>query len=119
MSIKSPSDLDVLIGAKIRAARIAKGMSQEKLGEHIGLTFQQIQKYERGKNRISAGRLDQMAQVLDCPLLWLFGKTDDSGIVPTAHQLLADRIADLRPDQRRSIEKVIDAMSEALPQAAE
>lgn len=61
-------DLDSHVGARIRLRRTMLGMSQEKLGEAIGLTFQQIQKYERGTNRVSASRLFDIARVLDVPI---------------------------------------------------
>src|SRR5215218_5978851 len=110
MSSKSPSDLDKLIGQKIRAARLAHGVTQEVLAEKLGLTFQQVQKYEKGLNRIAAGRLDQVDQNLDCPLLWLFGKEEDAGIVPTPNQVLAEQIEQLRPEQRAAIEQMAKAM---------
>lgn len=57
--------VDAYVGARLRMRRLMIGMSQSKLGEHLGVTFQQIQKYEKGANRISAARLKQAAQVLD------------------------------------------------------
>ncbi|MEE1609719.1 helix-turn-helix domain-containing protein [Microvirga sp. CF3016] len=61
---RSPSDVDRYIGCQIRLRRMAVGMSQEKLGESIGITFQQVQKYERGMNRVGAARLQSIAHVL-------------------------------------------------------
>ena len=57
--------VDVYVGARLRMRRVMLGLSQGKLGEHLGVTFQQIQKYEKGANRISATRLRQAAEVLD------------------------------------------------------
>jgi transcriptional regulator with XRE-family HTH domain len=57
--------VDAYVGARLRMRRLMIGMSQSKLGEHLGVTFQQIQKYEKGANRISAARLKQAAQILD------------------------------------------------------
>ena len=57
--------VDAYVGARLRMRRLMMGLSQSKLGEHLGVTFQQIQKYEKGTNRISAARLKQAAQVLD------------------------------------------------------
>ncbi|HEV2565972.1 MAG TPA: helix-turn-helix domain-containing protein [Microvirga sp.] len=65
---KSPSDVDRYIGCQIRLRRTAVGMSQEKLGESIGITFQQVQKYERGMNRVGAARLQSIAHVLGLPI---------------------------------------------------
>lgn len=75
---KAPSGADVHIGARIRKRRMLLGMSQEKLGDALGVTFQQIQKYERGTNRISAGRLQNIGEVLSVPAAYFFeGLSDD------------------------------------------
>ncbi|MFG1304205.1 helix-turn-helix transcriptional regulator [Xanthobacter autotrophicus] len=66
-----PKPEDIAIGARIRRRRMLIGMSQEKLGERLGITFQQIQKYEKGTNRISGSRILQVANVLDVPPQWL------------------------------------------------
>ena len=63
---------DVEIGRKIRALRLQRGMSQSALAEKIGLTFQQVQKYEKGTNRVSAGRLQQIADVLGVDVTFFF-----------------------------------------------
>jgi len=63
---------DLYIGSQIRAARIERGISQTALGDVLGITFQQIQKYKKGSNRISAGALFELAEFLDKPLLWFF-----------------------------------------------
>jgi transcriptional regulator with XRE-family HTH domain len=60
---------DEIVSRNIRAARIAKGISQEKLGAGLGLTFQQVQKYEKAHNRVSVGTLVQIAQILDTPIV--------------------------------------------------
>ena len=62
---KAPNPIDQQVGARLRMQRMLVGMSQEKLGEALGVTFQQIQKYEKGSNRISASTLKQVAQVLN------------------------------------------------------
>lgn len=64
----SPNPIDVYVGARVKMRRTLLGMSQEKLGEAIGLTFQQVQKYERGLNRISASRLFDISKVLEVPI---------------------------------------------------
>ncbi|KXV00373.1 transcriptional regulator [Gluconobacter potus] len=64
--------MDVHVGNRIRLRRTLMGLSQEKLGEALGLTFQQIQKYERGANRVGASRLYDLAQVLDVPIGFFF-----------------------------------------------
>lgn len=68
----TPRPVDVHVGQRLRQRRTLLGMSQEKLGEAVGLTFQQIQKYERGANRIGASRLFQLGQVLDVPVSYFF-----------------------------------------------
>lgn len=71
-SVKKPNPIDIHVGSRLRLRRMMMGMSQEKLGEQLGLTFQQIQKYEKGTNRIGASRLYQLAQVLDIPVHFFF-----------------------------------------------
>lgn len=70
-----PDPVDVHVGSKLRLRRTLLGMSQEKLGEAVSLTFQQIQKYERGTNRIGASRLHQLARVLEVPVAFFFEDT--------------------------------------------
>lgn len=64
--------IDLLVGRKVRQARQEKAMSQEQLGDHLEITFQQIQKYERGINRVSASRLYDIAEFLEKPVNWFF-----------------------------------------------
>lgn len=71
-SIKTPNPTDKHVGSRVRIRRIMLGMSQEKLGNALGLTFQQVQKYEKGVNRIGASRLQQIAAVLDAPPSFFF-----------------------------------------------
>jgi len=72
MSAKAPNPVDKYVGSRVRMRRIMLGMSQEKLGEALDLTFQQIQKYEKGTNRIGASRLQQIADILQVPVSFLF-----------------------------------------------
>jgi len=74
----SANPVDVHVGARMRLRRTLLGLSQEKMGEAIGLTFQQVQKYERGANRIGASRLFDLAQVLDVPVSYFFDDMPDS-----------------------------------------
>ncbi len=67
-----PSPIDVHVGSRIRLRRTLMGMSQERLGESLGLTFQQVQKYERGANRVGASRLFDLSRVLDVPISFFF-----------------------------------------------
>jgi transcriptional regulator with XRE-family HTH domain len=79
MSSKSnTAELETQIGERIRSRRIRAGVSQENLGKPLGITFQQIQKYEKGTNRVSAGRLLKIAEVLGCDVMDFFDGLQDS-----------------------------------------
>lgn len=72
MVTKMPNPIDVHVGSRLRMRRMLVGMSQEKLGESLDVTFQQIQKYEKGSNRISASRLFDIARILNVPIQFFF-----------------------------------------------
>jgi transcriptional regulator with XRE-family HTH domain len=72
MATKSAGPVDSHIGARIRSRRIAIGMSQERLGDSLGVTFQQVQKYEKGANRVGASRLQAIADALNVPAAFFF-----------------------------------------------
>ena len=69
---KAPNPIDKHVGSRVRMRRMMLGMSQEKLGDALGLTFQQVQKYEKGTNRIGASRLQQISQILQVPVAFFF-----------------------------------------------
>ena len=69
---KKPNPIDVHVGSRIRLRRTMLGMSQEKLGESLGITFQQIQKYEKGTNRVGASRLQNISTILNVPVSFFF-----------------------------------------------
>ncbi|HEU4988026.1 MAG TPA: helix-turn-helix transcriptional regulator [Rhizobiaceae bacterium] len=69
---KKPNPIDVHVGGRIRLRRNMLGMSQEKLGEALGITFQQIQKYEKGTNRVGASRLQAISSILNTPVSFFF-----------------------------------------------
>ena len=73
---KGPHPIDVHVGARVKLRRMLLGMSQEALGKALGLTFQQIQKYEKGANRIGASRIFEMSKLLDVPIQYFY---DDYG----------------------------------------
>jgi transcriptional regulator with XRE-family HTH domain len=73
-----PSPIDIHVGTRIRLRRTLLGMSQERLGDALGLTFQQVQKYERGVNRVGASRLFDLSRVLDVPISFFFDDMPDS-----------------------------------------
>jgi transcriptional regulator with XRE-family HTH domain len=125
---KAPSNVDRHVGSRVRMRRILNGMSQESLGEALGVTFQQVQKYEKGTNRIGASRLHQIASVLGVPIEFFYegapaapggsGRTNlpesaglrDDLITPENLQLLKAfaRIRD--PKIRRYIMKLTEAV---------
>jgi len=72
MAKKAPNPIDKYVGSRVRMRRMMLGMSQEKLGNALGLTFQQVQKYEKGTNRIGASRLQQIAQILQVQVAFFF-----------------------------------------------
>ena len=69
---RNPNPVDIHVGGRVRLRRMLLGMSQEKLGEHLGLTFQQVQKYEKGANRIGASRLFELARILGVGVQFFF-----------------------------------------------
>jgi transcriptional regulator with XRE-family HTH domain len=82
-----PAPVDVHVGARVRTRRLLIGMNQETLARALGLTFQQVQKYEGGANRISASRLSQIAEVLGVPISYFFHDLDGAGDEASAHDL--------------------------------
>jgi transcriptional regulator with XRE-family HTH domain len=72
MATKAPNPIDKHVGSRVRMRRMMLGMSQEKLGDALGLTFQQVQKYEKGTNRIGASRLQQISLILQVPVAFFF-----------------------------------------------
>jgi transcriptional regulator with XRE-family HTH domain len=83
-----PNPVDIHVGSRVRLRRTLLGLSQEKLGEAVGLTFQQIQKYERGANRIGASRLFEFSRILDVPVSFFFDDMDDRARVAQGDQVL-------------------------------
>jgi transcriptional regulator with XRE-family HTH domain len=69
---KRPNPTDIYVGSRVRMRRKMLGLSQEKLGEKLGITFQQIQKYEKGTNRVGASRLQAMADAMEVPIAYFF-----------------------------------------------
>ena len=92
--IKTPNPTDKHVGSRVRMRRMMLSMSQEKLGDALGLTFQQVQKYEKGANRVGAGRLTQIARVLELPVSSFFNPPNpDETAASGARQLEADYFA--------------------------
>ena len=98
---RGPDPIDIHVGAQVRARRILLGLSQEKLAEGLGITFQQVQKYERGSNRISASRLFNVAQLLDVPITYFYEGVDDSKGVNAADIANSAKEAEFPEDMMR------------------
>ena len=83
-----PNPTDVQVGARVRQRRVQLGLSQEKLGEALGLTFQQVQKYERGANRVGASRLWDISRILGVPVSYFYSGAEEdeggAGLAPAA-----------------------------------
>ena len=77
---KKPNPIDVHVGSRIRLRRNMLGLSQEKLGENLGITFQQIQKYEKGTNRVGASRLQAISAILNVPVSFFFEDAPGTGV---------------------------------------
>ena len=99
-----PNPVDVHVGGRVRLRRTLLGMSQEKLGEAIGLTFQQVQKYERGANRIGASRLWDLSRVLDCPISFFFEEMDE-GTASSSPRNLNMESPDIEPQENDPMAK--------------
>ena len=82
MSKRDPNYIDRHVGNRVRMRRLLIGMSQEKLGEMLGITFQQVQKYAKGSNRVSASRLYYLAQILGVPVQFFFDELPETGEQP-------------------------------------
>ena len=101
---KEPNPIDRHVGNRVRMQRILLNMSQEKLGEALGITFQQVQKYESGHNRVSASRLFDISRVLNCPIAYFFEdigpETTGVRTTPAARSAedLAEEVADIDAD---------------------
>jgi transcriptional regulator with XRE-family HTH domain len=93
-----PNPIDVHVGARVRLRRTLLGMSQEKLGEALGLTFQQVQKYERGTNRIGASRLFDLSRVLEVPVSFFFEEMA-SEVAERSPAQLQSGVAEERPSE--------------------
>jgi len=88
-----PHPVDVHVGSRVRMRRTLLGMSQEKLGDALALTFQQVQKYERGANRVGASRLFEISQILDVPISYFFEEMAHEIATLTPHSVDASGTA--------------------------
>src|SRR5882724_9347164 len=106
-----PNPIDVQVGSRVRLRRNMLGLSQEKLGAAIGLTFQQVQKYERGANRVGASRLHELSRVLDVPVSFFFDDVDPvrAPAIPGGFAEPPAETFDSDPLRRRETIELIDA----------
>lgn len=118
---RSTDNTDVFVGARIRARRLEIGLSQEVLGEKIGVSFQQVQKYEKGANRVGAGRLRQLGEALDVEPSYFFeglkkskGEVQVSAMDVFASDSLAMRVVKSFPllptENKRTVVRMIEQM---------
>ena len=109
-----PHPIDVHVGSRVRLRRNMLSLSQEKLGEAIGLTFQQVQKYERGANRIGASRLMELSRVLDVPVSFFFDETDPvrAPAIPMGFEETPQEGFDSDPLRKRETQELIGAYYE-------
>lgn len=119
---RKPDPLDVMVGAKIRVLRVSRGLSQSELADEIGVTFQQVQKYEKGANRVGASRLSQIAGVLGVAVGDLFEQSrqqrpDDANspfkllVEPGAVRVLKAYVQTTDPRVRRAIVNLIEGIA--------
>ncbi len=90
MSKKGPNPIDKHVGARVRSRRLLLGMSQEKLGDALGLTFQQVQKYEKGVNRIGASRMQHLSEILKVPIAFFYEGVPAAGA--RSSQIIVDDV---------------------------
>lgn len=116
---KTPHPVDIHVGRRVKSRRALREMSQTALADKIGLTFQQLQKYESGANRISAGRLWDIAQTLDVSVAWFFegieGKAPAAAELVDAESLEFAQTAQALPKKlRKQVQGLLSAISNQL-----
>lgn len=105
-SNKKPEATDIHIGRRVQERRKQLGLSQERLGEQLGITFQQVQKYEKGTNRIGAGRLFSISEILDAPIGFFF-RGLENGPVPSGGLSEGDGQPALSPPDGSEVESLV------------
>ncbi|WP_292052820.1 MULTISPECIES: helix-turn-helix domain-containing protein [unclassified Brevundimonas] len=112
-------EVDVMVGRAVAQRRQHQGLSQSALAQQLGISFQQVQKYEAGQNRLSAGRLFQLSQILNCPVGAFFPSSERDEPLPGSHRVYSmearqlvrsfNRIEDRA--LRRSISRIAEALA--------
>ena len=125
MDTKKPNPIDVYVGNKIREARILQGMSQQGLAARIGITFQQLQKYENAQNRVSCSRLYEIGRVLGMPVQAFFaGAGSSTGVSdieePAGRETLnlVNDFSRLTPTLRKSVAKTVKSLADSTGETA-
>ena len=129
MKVMTANEVDVHVGQRTRHLRETLGISQGTLGRHLGLTFSQVQKYEKGTNRIGAGRLYMIADFLDVPVQYFFEGLDEGTAPRTSPNGVGERNSELvalndafrsitDPDTRRSVVALVCSLAAADPETA-
>ncbi len=129
---KRPNPTDIYVGSRIRMRRKILGLSQEKLGERLGITFQQIQKYEKGTNRVGASRLQAMSEALEVPVAYFFpdtGPDAPAGMKEESAGFMMDFLSTsegldltrafmriVNPKVRRKLVELVRALAEVSPE---
>jgi transcriptional regulator with XRE-family HTH domain len=114
-NIRSAGNSDLAIGGRLRAMRLDRGLSQEALGLQLGVSFQQVQKYEKGVNRLSVGRMMQIARLFKCSpdeLTGGVGAQDEGFLLDAQSYKLARTFARLPPDLKLKLRSLIDSIIE-------
>jgi transcriptional regulator with XRE-family HTH domain len=120
MAKRGPDTQDIQVGKRVRALRLERGMSQTNLADRLGLTFQQVQKYEKGTNRIGAGRLHRISEILGVPISTLFGASEGSHAPPSKLFEFIDTAASVRimraysRIQRPQVQQALTRLAEAI-----
>ena len=121
MTKRGPMSVDAIVGENIRMARLLAGLSQTELGDACGVTFQQIQKYEKGTNRVGGSRLMQIAEALKVPAATLLPSSQKHAVAPKhrAPAILQDRVGmeivkawdKLKRDERLALRDLVSAIA--------
>lgn len=112
---RSASPLDRHIGAQVRLARKAAGLTQESLAEHLGVTFQQVQKYERGANRVSASRLLAIASLTGQPLSFFYGSFSDAPEPPKVSRVVTVNLPETSELSAAQARSALEALNRLTP----
>ncbi len=108
-----PHPIDVRVGQRIRARRVMLGITQTQLAEALGISFQQVQKYENASNRVSGSRLQQIADVLEVPVSFFFEQDESEGVGPQDRGFaeMARLYSKLSPELQKQVRNIMRALA--------